>query len=227
MSLNFFNPKRAKGLKPGLVVRSLALSCVLVFVTLAAAPRLGIYDVPELPTGDGTGDTPDMFIKMVSNPMTPGGAGRAEMRLSSLRGRVALLDMFWSQCSHCQEHAPHMAEIYNQYRQRGFTVLGLATDPQDKVEDVKTFMKNAKIAYPVGFVTTEIIAYYADSKNHGVPQMILFGPDGKMALREIGWNNEVEKRMRQAIETQLAKLPTVKPGSKASSKPSPRKTKQV
>jgi peroxiredoxin len=196
---------------------------MLVVMSFASAPRLGSSDVPELPTGDGSGDTPDMFIKLV-----PNAASRADnLRLSSLRGKVVLLDMFWSQCPHCEEHAPHVVEYYNQYRQRGFTVLGLATDKQDRLDDVKNFMQKAKINYPVGFLTNEVVAYYADSKNHGVPQMILFGTDGKMVKRLIGWNNQVGQELKQAIDSQMAKLPTVKPGSKASSKSSPRKAKQA
>jgi hypothetical protein len=48
-----------------------------------------------------------------------------------------------------------------------------------------------------------------------------------MAIRRIGWNDKIAKEMREAIEAQLAKMPTVKPGSKASSRPATRKTKQV
>jgi thiol-disulfide isomerase/thioredoxin len=207
-----------------------AFLLTVAFVFLAAgAPRLGAQDVPELPMADGSGDTPEMTIDLVS--LVPGGVPGAstKMKLSSLRGKVVMLDMFWSQCPHCEEHAPHIVELYNQYRQRGFTVVGLATDPpndKDSLGRVKAFMAKAKINYPVGYVTNEIIAYYADSHNHGVPQMVLFGPDGKMALREIGWNEAVGQKVKQAIEAQLAKMATVKPGSKASAKPTQNKYKQ-
>jgi thiol-disulfide isomerase/thioredoxin len=188
-----------------------------------------MQDVPELPAADGSGDTPEMTIDLVST--VPGGVpgGSSQMKLSSLRGKVVMLDMFWSQCPHCEEHAPHIAELYNTYRQRGFTVLGLATDPKgdkDSPGRVKAFMVKAKISYPVGYVTNEIIAYYADSKNHGVPQMVLFGPDGKMVLREIGWNEGVSQKVKQTIEAQLAKMATIKPGSKASAKPAQNRYKQ-
>ena len=66
-----------------------------------------------------------------------------------------------------------------------------------------------------------------DSHDHGVPQMVLFGPDGKMAKRQVGWNDKISKEMSAAIEAQLAKLPTVKPGSKASNKNVARKSKQA
>jgi thiol-disulfide isomerase/thioredoxin len=210
--------------KVSLLIRAFAASCVLL-LSVAATPRLGVEDVPELPMPDGSGDTPEIIIDLL-----PGGADQQkQLKLSSLRGKVALIDVFLSTCPHCEEHAPHIVELYNQYRDRGFTVLGLATDNKenkDNVESVKAFASLAKISYPVGFVTPEVVAYYVDSHDHGVPQMVLFGPDGKMAKRLIGWNEKVSKEIRAAIEAQLAKMPAVKPGSKASSRPATRKTKQ-
>ncbi|MGH9751381.1 MAG: peroxiredoxin family protein [Blastocatellia bacterium] len=214
--------------KVSLLIRVFAASCVLL-LSVAATPRLGVEDVPELPMPDGSGDTPEIIIDLL-----PGGSGpiaeqQKQLKLSSLRGKVALIDVFLSTCPHCEEHAPHIVELYNQYRDRGFTVLGLATDNKenkDNVERVKAFVSLAKINYPVGFVTPEVVAYYIDSHDHGVPQMVLFGPDGKMAKRLVGWNEKVSKEVRPAIEAQLAKMPTVKPGSKASSRPGTRKIKQ-
>lgn len=200
------------------------LSVVFVLMVAVAAPRLGLQDVPELPMADGSGNTPEMTIDL----LPVGATGQTQVKLSSLRGKVVMLDMFWSQCPHCEEHAPHIVELYNQYRQRGFTVLGLATDQQaDKASlgRLKAFMTKAKISYPVGYLTNEVVAYYAHPKDQGVPQMILFGADGKMALREIGWNEEISKKVKAAIESQLSKVPTVKPGSKASAKPNQNKTK--
>ncbi|HEV2663289.1 MAG TPA: TlpA disulfide reductase family protein [Blastocatellia bacterium] len=210
--------------KVSMLIRAFAVSCVLL-LSVAATPRMGVEDVPELPMPDGSGDTPEMIIDLL-----PGGADQQkQLKLSSLRGKVALIDVFLSTCPHCEEHAPHIVELYKQYRDRGFTVLGLATDNKenkDNVASVNAFVSLAKIDYQVGFVTPEVIAYYIDSHDHGVPQMILFGADGKMVIRRIGWNEKSSKEIRAAIEAQLAKMPTVKPGSKASSRPTTQKTKQ-
>lgn len=210
------------------------LSVVFTMLVMAAAPSLGLEDVPELPKPDGSGDTPEMIVDLIqATPGTP--AARADkVKMSSLHGKVALLDMFWSKCPHCEEHAPHIVAIYNQYREKGFTVLGLATDRKEdptSVKNVKEFVAKAKINYQVGFISNEVVAYYADSRNHGVPQMVLFGADGKMVLREIGWNENIEKKLKTAIEEQLAKAPAsnnapVKPGSKASAKPVQQKSKR-
>src|SRR5262249_4790510 len=209
----------SRGLKsPGLLIRAFAASSLLVLLSVAATPRLGTFDIPELPMPDGSGDTPEMIIDLLNTNVGPVTTRQETLKLSSLRGRVVLLDMFWSRCHHCEEHAPHIVEFHNQYRNRGLFILGLATDRREKpdeVESAKAFVNSAKITYPVGFLTTEVVAYYMDSHDHGVPQMVLFGPDGKMVKRQIGWSEKIGKEMRAAIESQLAKLPTVKPGSKA------------
>jgi thiol-disulfide isomerase/thioredoxin len=192
-------------------------------LAVAAAPHTGAADVPELPLPNGAGDTPEMVINLVPK----GAATQAgKLKLSTLRGRVVLLDMFRSTCAHCQEHAPHIAALYNAYRQRGFTVLGLATDDKEDKEAVKglkTFIAKNGLTYPVGYISTELIAYYADNRNHGVPQMVLFGADGKMVMREIGWSAAIEKKFKQAIEERLVNTPAVKAGG--STNPQPVRTK--
>lgn len=221
------------------VFQTVVLTFTLAMLAVASAPRLGMLDIPELPMPDGSGDTPEMLVDMVP---TTAAARPAKLKLSSLRGKVVLMDMFWSKCPHCQEHAPHIVVLYNQYRDRGFTVLGLAKDSKDEADEVKSvkdYMATAKINYPTGFITTELVAYYADSRNHGVPQMVLFGADGKMVLREISWSDAIEKKLKAAIEEQLAKAPAkaveskpatanpaTKPAAKPAAKPAQQKSKR-
>jgi thiol-disulfide isomerase/thioredoxin len=224
-----------KQFTPALALRVLMAALMATFLMallVTAAPRLGTEDVPELPMPDGSGDTPEMIVKLV--PVTGPVANTKTTKLSSYRGKVTLLDMFWSKCSHCEEHAPHIVEFHTQFAKRGLNIFGLATDKEDDLASVRQFMTKAKITYPVGFINNMVVAYYADSHDHGVPQMILFGADGKMVKRVIGWNEKIGAEMKQAIEEQLAKAGVtggstgaiVKPGSKATAKPSAQKMRQ-
>ena len=208
----------------------LMMACFALLVT--AAPRMGTADIPELPLADGSGDTPELELKLAP-PINPATKQDKTLKLSSLRGKVTLLDMFLSTCSHCEEHAPHVTEWYSKYKTRGLQVVGMARDDERTAASVRSYMTKAKTNYPVGYYSNMVIAYYADSHDHGVPQMVLFGTDGKMVKRTIGWSEEVGKEMIAAIEEQLSKsgnattetAAPVKPGSKATAKPAPRKTK--
>ncbi|MFN0110368.1 MAG: TlpA disulfide reductase family protein [Blastocatellia bacterium] len=205
-------------------IKALMMSIGLaVAMTCLASPIA--QSVPELPKADGSGDTPEITLDLYQIPGVEAGG---KLKLSSLNGKVVLLDMFLSSCPHCQDHAPHIVEMYNKFKQRGFTVVSIASDDKSKPDSAKNVAKyaaKAKINYPVGQISYEVIAYYGDPKNAGVPQMVLFGADGKMAFRETGWDEALGKRLAEAIEAQLSKLPTVKPGSKASAKPKKEKTK--
>lgn len=205
--------------------KAVLLSLCFALTVIGSAREIGQSKVPELPSPDGSGDTPEISVEMYT---VPGVESADKLKLSSLRGKVVLLDMFLSTCPHCQDHAPHIVALNNKYKSRGLVIVGMATDDKHNsaaVKNVAKYITKAKINYPVGQISYDVIAFYGDPKNSGVPAMVLFGPDGKMAFRETGWDEALGKRLTQAIEQQLEKLPTVKPGSKASAKPKKEKSK--
>jgi thiol-disulfide isomerase/thioredoxin len=54
-----------------------------------------------------------------------------QMRLSSLRGKVVLIDFWASWCGPCRRENPNVVRVYNQYKDKGFTVFSVSLD-QDK-----------------------------------------------------------------------------------------------
>ncbi|MFN9938159.1 MAG: hypothetical protein ACK56I_01685, partial [bacterium] len=72
----------------------------LVATLLLTGLMVHAQSVPELPEKNGSGDTPDISINLVQGPsgttLKPG----ETLKLSSLHGRVVLLDVFSSKCPH-------------------------------------------------------------------------------------------------------------------------------
>lgn len=190
--------------------KTLAVSFSFALLMAVASPVLGRQDIPELPKPDGSGSTPELVV-----PMLNGGP----IKLSSLRGRIVVLDFFRSTCPHCQQHAPHMAQLYSQFRDRGLSILGLSSDQPEESQSLRAFIRQYKIAYPIGFMTTETLAYYADSHDHGIPQFVLFGADGKMVRRWIGWDEKNGKELLDLVQERVQKAPATKPAAKPTVKP--------
>lgn len=50
------------------------------------------------------------------------------MKLSSLRGKVVLIDFWASWCRPCRAENPNVVRLYNQYKSKGFTVFSVSLD---------------------------------------------------------------------------------------------------
>ena len=200
------------------IFKPLMVAAILSVTNLATSPRLAaqpefasislpveksavsIEDIPELPMADGSSDTPEMEVTMLDGK---------KIKLSSMRGKVCLIDFFASWCNHCQDHAPQMVKVYSQFKAQGLEILSLA-NPREKAEDVQKFIKDYEVNYPIGFYSNEVLAYYADPKNHGIPQIVVFGKNGKMTKRWIGWS---EARTKELIELLNKEIGTADPAA--------------
>jgi len=87
------------------------------------------------------------FEKFQTAPRIDGG----EVVLSSLAGKVVLLDLFGTWCPPCRRSAPVLVSLYERYRDKGFEIIGLAYEQTPDVEQAKraveAFRREFRIPY--------------------------------------------------------------------------------
>ncbi len=67
------------------------------------------------------------------------------INLSSLRGKVVLIDFWASWCGPCRASIPGIVKLYKKYKDKGFIVLGVSLD--DKKNSWLKAIKHDKITY--------------------------------------------------------------------------------
>ncbi|MFT3710113.1 MAG: TlpA disulfide reductase family protein [Archangium sp.] len=73
--------------------------------------------------------------------------GLAPWKLSSLRGKVILLDVWATWCDPCRESLPLYEDMAKEYAARGFEVVAVSVD--ENPELIPTFMADTKVKLPV------------------------------------------------------------------------------
>lgn len=97
------------------------------------------------------------------------------------KGKYVVVDFWASWCVPCKKEIPNLIAVEKKYGGKDFMVLGI--NVWDKEDKFKAALKTEKINYPQIFVDKrEVTSTYGIT---GIPQIMLFGPDGKVVKRDL------------------------------------------
>ena len=128
--------------------------------------------------------------------------GSGELQLSSLRGKVVILNAWASWCGPCKEEAPYLEQVWRRNRDRGVVVLGL--DAKDFRADARRFAERYDLTFPLVYDGPgDAIDGYGIT---GFPETFVIDREGRVVRAFAGAVNGEEERaeLRAAIEGALS-----------------------
>lgn len=132
-----------------------------------------------------------------------------QLSLADYKGRYVLLDFWASWCVPCRKGNPHLLKVYNQYKQKGFEIIGISDDDrapekwrkaveEDQIGVWKHVLHGLKWL-PGGGVNFDSTNSILDKYNVGVlPTKILIDPNGIIVGR-YGSDEALDKKLAEVF----------------------------
>lgn len=114
--------------------------------------------------------------------------------LSSFRGKYLLIDFWASWCGPCRQENPNVVKVFNQFKDRGFHVLGVSLDRQGQKDKWMKAIHDDQLTWT--HVSDLKFWDNAVSKQYGIraiPQNLLLDPTGKIIAKNLRGEGLVKK----------------------------------
>ncbi|HVV54927.1 MAG TPA: TlpA disulfide reductase family protein, partial [Mucilaginibacter sp.] len=120
------------------------------------------------------------------------------VRLSSFRGKYVLLDFWASWCQPCREENPNLVKVYNEYKNKNFTIVGVSLDRQDGTFNWLNAIRMDHLTWTqlsdLKFWNNAVAQLYFVQS---IPKNFLIDPSGKIIAQDLRGDD---------LENELAKV---------------------
>ena len=150
---------------------------VKVFITKAEATKIGMH-APEFTLTDINGRI---------------------VNLKDFKGKYILLDFWASYCAPCRAEHPLFKKIYSKYQNKGFIIISVSMDTQDKKQDWIAAIKNDSLKWVQicdfkGW-SGEVVNMY-NLYGKGIPSNFLINPNGLILAKDLH-GEDLAKKLKE------------------------------
>ena len=110
----------------------------------------------------------------------------------------AVMINFWALwCEPCRAEMRHLNDLYNRYKEKGFTLIGINQDSPKSVAKVKSYISSQKIDFPIALDPN--FEVFNRMNGQVLPYSLLIDRNGKIVYRQTGYVPGDEKKMEAEI----------------------------
>lgn len=124
-----------------------------------------------------------------------------EQLINNHSGKVIYVDFWASWCVPCRQSFPWMNEMQSLHQEKGFTVISVNLDAQQK--NALAFLEEVPANFPVFYDPKGALT--KTFKIKGMPSSFIINKEGKIVSAHVGFNAEKKVKYQEEILALLAK----------------------
>jgi peroxiredoxin len=123
----------------------------------------------------------------------------ASVRLADYKGKVVLLNFWATWCGPCKVEIPEFVQLYSEYKDRGFVILGVLSQDTPSKDQLQSFLTENKMDYPIFHPNEELETALGELV--GLPTSFLIGRDGSVCAKQLGpaSKEDVERSLKALL----------------------------
>jgi thiol-disulfide isomerase/thioredoxin len=177
---------------------------LFIFLTVLLSTGCNLVSSKQTPSADN-GQSKDY-------PLMPASVMQSEiklldgktLKLEEYAGKVIIINIWGTWCGPCRMEIPELMKLQDEYRDKGFQVVGLSLG-RDEISEpeslVKSYVTATAINYDIGFFTAEMRTGLSKIAPLGaVPTSFLISKDGRIRGVFQGAGPSIVQKMKIAVD---------------------------
>lgn len=126
--------------------------------------------------------------------------GGQQVALSSLKGKVVMVNFWATWCVPCRQEMPHLQALYEKYNGLGFELLAVNVE-KNNAEGARKWLQETPVTFPVLFdPENQVTKLY---KVQTMPSTVIIGRDGTMRFMHNGYKPGYENDYQTEVRSLL------------------------
>jgi cytochrome c biogenesis protein CcmG/thiol:disulfide interchange protein DsbE len=124
------------------------------------------------------------------------------IQISELYKEGPVLINFWALwCEPCKVEMRSLKLLYDKYKDKGFTILGINQDSPKSVSKVRSYISSQKIKFPVAIDPNGQLLQKFNGQS--IPYSLLINEEGKIVYKNVGYLPGDEIKLEKEIQKLL------------------------
>lgn len=125
------------------------------------------------------------------------------IEVSELYKKGPVLINFWALwCEPCKVEMRQLKILYEKYKDKGFTILGINQDSPKSVSKVRSYISSQKINFPVAIDPNSQLLQKFNGQS--IPYSLLINKEGEIVYKNVGYLPGDEIKLEKEIQKLLA-----------------------